>query len=90
LAEAQDLDTIAADPVSVVLPLATAMRDLERLDVDAEQAKAASHGIAFPAGALGDRGNGPYALVGPGGDLVAVYQRSAAACKPAVVLVGNN
>ena len=90
LAEAHELDAIAADPASVVLPLATAMRDLERVDVDAEQARAASHGIAFPAGALGDRGAGPFALVGPGGDLVAVYERSAAACKPAVVLVGND
>ncbi len=90
LAEAHELDAIAADPASVVVPLATAMRDLERVDVDAEQARAASHGIAFPAGALGDRGAGPFALVGPGGDLVAVYERSAAACKPAVVLVGND
>jgi tRNA pseudouridine55 synthase len=90
LAEAHDLDAISADPDSLVLPLAIAMRDLERLDIDAEQAKAASHGIAFPAGALGEAGSGPFALVDPGGDLVAVYERSAAACKPAVVLVGNN
>jgi len=90
LAEAHELDVVEADPASVVLSLATAMRDLERLDVDAEQARAASHGIAFPTGALGDRGTGPFALVGPGGDLVAVYERSAAACKPAVVLVGND
>jgi tRNA pseudouridine55 synthase len=90
LAEAHELDAIATDPASVVLALATAMRDLERVDVDAEQARAASHGIAFPAGALGDRGAGPFALVGPGGDLVAVYERSAAACKPAVVLAASD
>jgi tRNA pseudouridine55 synthase len=90
LAEAHELDAVAADPPAAVVPLAAAMRDLERVDVDAEQARAASHGIAFPAGALGDRGAGPFALVGPGGALVAVYERSGAACKPAVVIAGND
>jgi tRNA pseudouridine55 synthase len=90
LAEALTLPAVEADPAAAVLPLATAMRDLERVDVDAEQARAASHGIAFPVGALGERGAGPFAVVGPAGDLVAVYERSAAACKPAVVLVGTD
>jgi tRNA pseudouridine55 synthase len=89
-AEARELPAVEADPAAAVLSLSTAMRDLERVDVDAEQARAASHGIAFPAGALGERGAGPFAVVAPGGDLVAVYERSAAACKPAVVLVGTD
>jgi tRNA pseudouridine55 synthase len=90
LAEARDLDAIVADPVPAVLSLATAMRDLERVDVDTEQARAASHGIAFPTGALGEHGAGPFALVEPSGGLIAVYERSAAACKPAVVLAGSS
>ena len=35
-----------------MLPLAAAMRDLERVDVDDEQARAVSHGMSFAAGAL--------------------------------------
>ena len=39
-------------PTAAVLPLADAMRDLERVDVDAEQARAVSHGMSFASGAL--------------------------------------
>jgi len=62
------------------------MRDLERVDVDDEQARAAGHGVPFPAGALGEHGDGPFALVGRDDDLVAVYERRGAACKPSVVI----
>ena len=56
------LDDIAADPDGAVLSLAVAIRDLERVDVDDEQARAVSHGIAFPR-ARSRRGDGPFALV---------------------------
>ena len=52
LAEARPLVDIEADPDAAVLPLTTAMRDLERVDVDDEQARAVSHGVSFAAGAL--------------------------------------
>ena len=39
-------------------------------------------------GAIDVRGDGPYALVGPDGDLLAVYGNSGVALKPAVVVVG--
>ena len=84
--EARPLDDIAADPDAAVFSLATAMRDLERVDVDDEQVRAVRHGIAFPAGALGEQGDGPFALVARDDDLVAVYERRGAACKPAVVM----
>ena len=84
--EARPLDDIAADPDAAILSLATAMRDLERVDVDDEQVRAVRHGIAFPAGTLGEQGDGPFALVARDGDLVAVYERRGAACKPAVVM----
>jgi tRNA pseudouridine55 synthase len=90
LAEAHDLEAVVADRAAAVVSLADAMRELERVEVDGEQARAAAHGIAFPTGALGERGDGPFALVGPDGELVAVYERTAAACKPAVVLTGND
>jgi tRNA pseudouridine55 synthase len=86
VAESRSLDDIAADPDGAALSLATAMRDLERVDVDDEQVRAVRHGIAFPTGALGERGDGPFALVARGDDLVAVYERRGAACKPAVVM----
>ena len=59
LAESHPLDDVVAHPDTAVLSLATAMRDLERIDVDDEQVRAVRHGIAFPAGALGDRGERP-------------------------------
>jgi tRNA pseudouridine55 synthase len=89
LAEARPLDAVEADPDAAVLPLVTAMRDLERLDVDAEQAQAVSHGVSFAAGAIPVRGDGPYAVVGPPGDLLAVYESRGAALRPAVVVVGG-
>jgi tRNA pseudouridine55 synthase len=89
LAEARPLADIQADPDRAVLPLTTAMRDLERIDVDDEQARAVSHGVAFAAGALEVRGDGPYALVGPDGALLAVYETKGAAFRPAVVVVGS-
>ena len=71
-----------------MLPLVVAMRDLERVDVDVEQARAISHGVAFAAGALAVHGRGPYALVGPDGDLLAVYDDGGASLRAAVVIAG--
>jgi len=89
LDEARVLDTIEADPDGAVLPLVTAMRDLERVDVDAEQARAVSHGVSFASGALPVQGDGPYAVVGPAGDLLAVYDTRGAALRPAVVVAAG-
>jgi tRNA pseudouridine55 synthase len=88
LAESHPLAEIEDDPDATVLPLTTAMRDLERVDVDAEQARAVSHGVSFASGALTVHGDGPYALVDPDGALLAVYDARGAAIRPAVVLVG--
>jgi tRNA pseudouridine55 synthase len=88
LADARTLDSIETDPAAAVLPLLTAMRDLERVDVDDEQARAVSHGMSFASGAVTVRGDGPYAVVGPGGELLAVYATRGAALRPAVVVVG--
>jgi tRNA pseudouridine55 synthase len=90
LAEARALDVIEADPVAAVLPLTTAMRDLERVDVDDEQARAVAHGVSFASGALTVHGEGPYALVGPEGALLAVYDTRGAALRPAVVVAPSS
>jgi tRNA pseudouridine55 synthase len=89
LAEAHPLAHVEADPAAVVLPLAAAMRDLERVDVDAEQARAVSHGVSFASGALAVQGDGPYALIDPDGALIAVYDTRGAAIRPAVVVAGS-
>jgi hypothetical protein len=44
--------------------------------------------MSFAAGAPTVRGDGPYAIVGPDGDLLAVYEARGAALKPAVVVAG--
>jgi tRNA pseudouridine55 synthase len=90
LDEAHPMERIEAEPDTIVLPPVTATRDLERVDVDAEQARAVAHGVTFPAPSLAPgeepAGPGPFAMVGPDGDLLAVYERRRSAVRPAVVL----
>jgi hypothetical protein len=64
------------------------VRDLERVTVDAEQARAVAHGVTFPATVFvgAHASAGPFAVVGPDDELLAVYERRRAAVKPAVVL----
>jgi tRNA pseudouridine55 synthase len=88
LDEARTLADIEKDPDAAVLTPAVAMRDLEQVSIDAEQARAVAHGVTFPAAVFAgaDAGPGPFAVLGPDGDLLAVYERRRAAVKPAVVL----
>ena len=89
LDESRPLVDIEAAPDDAVLSLTTAMRDLERVDVDAEQERAITHGVAFACGALAVQGPGPYAVVRADGALLAVYEASGAALKPAVVVAAG-
>ena len=88
LADARTLGAIEADPEAAVLPPLTAVRDLERVTVDAEQARAVAHGVTFPAAVFAgaQAGPGPFAVVGSDDELLAVYERRHAAVKPTVVL----
>jgi tRNA pseudouridine55 synthase len=88
LDEARTLAHIEKDPDAAVLTPAVAMRDLEQVSIDAEQARAVAHGVTFPAAVFAgaNAGPGPFAVLGPDGDLLAVYERRRAAVKPAVVL----
>ncbi|HYH48187.1 MAG TPA: tRNA pseudouridine(55) synthase TruB [Acidimicrobiia bacterium] len=91
--EAHTLETVADSPEKVVLSLAEAVRHLPRIDVDGETARGVGHGAVFPAAAL-TAGNdeddaGPFAVVGPDGNLLALYQRGKAAARPVVVLAGS-
>jgi tRNA pseudouridine55 synthase len=86
LAEAHGLEAIESDPDGTLLTPLDAMRDLERVDVDAEQARAVRHGATFTGSAVAARGDGPFALVDPEGDLLAVYERRGPGLKPTVVV----
>jgi len=70
-----------------VLSPAEALRDLDRVAVDAEVVRLIERGLALDKDALGVTGNGPWALLDAAGDLLAVYQpTSTQRLKPAVVL----
>lgn len=88
LDRAATIEAVEAEPEAAVHDPVEAVAHLERLDVDHETASAVGHGVVFPASALlGDREiDGPFAVVGPGGRLLAVYERRRGACKPVVVL----
>ena len=87
LAEAWTLDAVAADPDAALATPAGAVRDLEHLHVDAEQARGVSHGMTFPCSTLpASDGPGPFALIDPDGALLAVYERRNAGYKPTVVV----
>ena len=91
LEEASTLEEIAANPEKFVLPLVEAVRHLSRVDVDGETARGVSHGAVFPATALAPALSaeaGPLAVVGPDGNLLALYEKSRAAARPLVVLAG--
>jgi len=88
LDEAHPLDEVEADPAAVLLAPREAVRDLAAIAADAEIARAVAHGSVFPATALSvdPEAPGPFAVVGPEGALLAVYERRGAALKPAVVI----
>lgn len=92
LDEAHPLEAVVGAPDDKVRSLTEMLRDLPRVELDAEQTRAASHGVVFPSGALVGSGelDGPVALIdGRSGEAVAVYERRGAACKPAVVLTAS-
>jgi len=86
--EARTLEEIAETPEKVVLPLVEAVRHLPRVDVDGETARGVAHGAVFPVTALGGEDAGPFAVVGPDGRLLALYEKGRAAARPLVVLAG--
>ena len=87
--EARTLEEIADSPEKALLPMVEAVRHLARVDVDVETARAVSHGAVFPVTALGGDEAGPFAVVGPDGRLLALYEKGRAAARPLVVLAGG-
>lgn len=86
LADAVALDEAGPDRV---LPPSACLPGMATLTVDGELHDAVGHGKVLEATALGAAGDGPWAVLDPGGGLLAVYEaHGAGRVKPAVVLVG--
>ena len=90
LDDTNTIEAVEADSEAAVLAPLDALRDFPRVEVDHETATAVGHGVVFPAPALAGEPapEGPFAVVGPAGDLLAVYECHKGACKPSVVLAG--
>lgn len=70
-----------------VLPMLEAVGTLERVTVEGELLTAVGHGAVLDRAALGVSGEGPWAVVDAGGDLLAVYEgRGPDRAKPTVVV----
>jgi tRNA pseudouridine55 synthase len=75
-------DAADASEAREPLPLDRAVAHLPRIDLEADEATAASHGsILGPAGI-----DGPYAVFGLGGTLIGVYRDDGAKARPEVIL----
>jgi tRNA pseudouridine55 synthase len=75
-------DAIPPDGAGEPLPLDAAVSHLPRLDLDADEAVAASHGRPLgPAGLTG-----PYGVFGPDGHLIGVYEDDGPRARPQVIL----
>jgi len=75
-------DAVAIGESGDPLPIEAAVEHLPRIDLEAEEATAATHGrILAPAGI-----EGPYAVFGPGGTLIGVYRDDGAKARPEIIL----
>jgi tRNA pseudouridine55 synthase len=91
LDEARPIESIEADPDAALLLPSVAMRDLERVVIDAERARAVAHGATFAAPALvgESEGPGPFAVLDEHDTLLAVYERRGGGVKPSVVVASE-
>jgi tRNA pseudouridine55 synthase len=75
-------DAVVPEAVTEPAPVETAVAHLPRVELDADEAKAAANGsILAPAGV-----DGPYAVLAPDGRLVGVYRDDGAKARPEVIL----
>jgi tRNA pseudouridine55 synthase len=73
---------VPPDGATAPLPLDAAVSHLPRLDLEADEAEAASHGRPLgPAGL-----SGPYGVFGPDGRLIGVYEDDGPRARPQVIL----
>ncbi len=70
----------------MLLPSAAAVSHLEALTLDAAGARRAAHGQTLDPDEAGAAGDGPWAILGPDGGLLAVYEHRHGGARPLVVL----
>ncbi|GAC1532573.1 MAG: tRNA pseudouridine(55) synthase TruB [Acidimicrobiales bacterium] len=89
---AHELDALEAAPGPAVLSPADALVDYGRVDVDADVAEQVVHGRPLGADTLPAEGLGPWAVCGPNGQLLAVYEERPGSVMryPAVVLATDD
>lgn len=80
-----ELERVGA-PRALLLSVAEGLRDLPAVRVSADTAVAVGHGSVFPAAGLGMATSGEHAVLGPSGDLLAVYRSDGRRAVPEVVL----
>jgi tRNA pseudouridine55 synthase len=85
-ADARPLEQVA------LLPLVDAARGFATVGISEELRASVAVGSVLDAEELGAVGEGPWFVVDPAGELVAVYEphRTSGRVKPAVVLLGND
>ncbi|MGI8615233.1 MAG: tRNA pseudouridine(55) synthase TruB [Actinomycetota bacterium] len=76
---------VAPDGVGDPLPMDAAVGHLPRLDLDPDEAVAASHGRPLGPADL----TGPYAVFGPDGHLIGVYEDDGPRARPQVILAAG-
>ena len=77
-------DAVTPDAVREPLPIEVAVGHLPRLDLEADEAEAASHGRPLGPADI----EGPYGVFGPDGRLIGVYEDDGPRARPQVILSG--
>ena len=77
-------DAVLPEAVREPLPIEAAVGHLPRLDLEADEAEAASHGRPLGPADIG----GPYGVFGPDGRLIGVYEDDGPRARPQVILAG--
>ncbi len=75
-------DAVTPEAVREPLPVEAAVGHLPRLDLEADEASAASHGRPLGPAGIG----GPYGVFGPEGRLIGVYEDDGPRARPQVIL----
>jgi tRNA pseudouridine55 synthase len=84
-------DTVACGLDDIMLrPVGDLVDHLVRLDVSEDDAERVGHGQLLSPERFASLGDGPFSVFGPGGTLLAVYERADDRVKPAVVLATQN
>jgi tRNA pseudouridine55 synthase len=77
-------DAVMPEAVRDPLPIEAAVGHLPRLDLEADEAEAASHGRPLGPADI----EGPYGVFGPDGHLIGVYEDDGPRARPQVILAG--